>query len=307
MRKIYFITAVFILGILAGCSSSDSDSDEPEALGSLPALTTSSIMNIGSDTASCGGNITTSDESSVTARGIVWGTSPNPTTADHKTVETGQLGTFTSTLTGLLAGTTYYVRAYATNAAGTAYGSQTSFTTLAVTNYVIGGFGPAGGTVFQVDASGHHGKEIAPHSTRFQGQWGCPVSSVPGTSAAVGSGQNNTNIILNYHNSINYFANPGQCTAVVIANGTCAAKNCANLVYNGYDDWYLPSIGELSLVYTNLVSQGLGNFGTSSTWTLSSSTQSATNVRMSMVLENSGVTWGMWKEDLTHHRAIRNF
>jgi uncharacterized protein (TIGR02145 family) len=95
----------------------------------LPTLTTAVISGISYNSASSGGNISDDGGSAVTARGICWSTSENPTTADQKTINGTGTGTFTSSLTGLSAGTIYYVRAYATNSVGTAYGDQLSFTT----------------------------------------------------------------------------------------------------------------------------------------------------------------------------------
>src|SRR4030043_1959421 len=64
----------------------------------------------------------------VTARGVCWSTSENPTlSSDHTTNGSGS-GIFISNLGGLTPGITYYVRAYATNSQGTAYGNQVSFT-----------------------------------------------------------------------------------------------------------------------------------------------------------------------------------
>ena len=95
-----------------------------------PTVTTATITNIDKTTATGGGNVTADGGATVTARGICWSTSQNPTIAgDHTTDGTGT-GSFTSAMTGLTANTTYYVRAYATNSAGTAYGEQVSFTTL---------------------------------------------------------------------------------------------------------------------------------------------------------------------------------
>lgn len=65
----------------------------------------------------------------VSVRGVCWNTTGTPTTADSKTEDGTGDGAFTSTMTGLTQGTTYYVRAYATNEAGTAYGSQMTFRT----------------------------------------------------------------------------------------------------------------------------------------------------------------------------------
>ena len=95
----------------------------------VPTVTTSQVTNVTQTTATCGGNVTATGNATVTARGVCWSTSQNPTvTGSHTTNGTGT-GSFTSSITGLSPNTTYYVRAYATNSAGTAYGTQRSFTT----------------------------------------------------------------------------------------------------------------------------------------------------------------------------------
>jgi hypothetical protein len=96
----------------------------------LPALSTISITNITSTSASSGGNITSDGGAGVTARGICWGLNANPATSDSKTTDGTGIGQFTSNLTGLTAGSTYHLRAYATNSVGTAYGDDMSFITL---------------------------------------------------------------------------------------------------------------------------------------------------------------------------------
>ncbi|NLB87452.1 MAG: hypothetical protein GX793_10375, partial [Bacteroidales bacterium] len=93
-------------------------------------LTTNEVSNITATYASCGGNITSDGGSSITARGVCWSTSQNPTTSNSKTTIGSGFGSFKSAITGLTAGTTYYVRAYATNSVGTQYGNQVSFKTL---------------------------------------------------------------------------------------------------------------------------------------------------------------------------------
>ena len=93
-----------------------------------PTVTTSSVTSITSTTARCGGDVTSDGGTSVTKRGVCWNTNPNPTIANHITDDGSGTGPFTSDLTGLISSTTYYVRAYATNIQGTAYGNQVSFT-----------------------------------------------------------------------------------------------------------------------------------------------------------------------------------
>lgn len=95
-------------------------------------VTTESLVNnISTTSATIGGTVTNDGGAAVTARGIVWSTANNPTIDDLKTEDGDGSGSFTSTLSGLTAATTYYARAYATNKAGTAYGNEVSFTTLA--------------------------------------------------------------------------------------------------------------------------------------------------------------------------------
>jgi len=95
-----------------------------------PTVNTTAITNITTSTATSGGNVTSDGGSTVTAKGVCWSTNTNPTTAlTTKTINGTGTGSFTSSITGLAANTTYHVRAYATNSAGTAYGSDLTFTT----------------------------------------------------------------------------------------------------------------------------------------------------------------------------------
>jgi hypothetical protein len=95
----------------------------------IATLTTATITDITSTTATSGGNITYDGGSPVTERGVCWSTEANPTTSNSKIFNGSGSGSFTGNLSGLLPGTTYFVRAFAINNAGTAYGNQVSFTT----------------------------------------------------------------------------------------------------------------------------------------------------------------------------------
>ncbi len=95
----------------------------------LPVLSTTDASSVTSTTASTGGNITSDGGATVTARGVCWSTSPNPTTANSKTTNGSGTGSFTSAITGLSPGTAYYIKAYATNSVGTAYGNEITITT----------------------------------------------------------------------------------------------------------------------------------------------------------------------------------
>jgi hypothetical protein len=92
-----------------------------------PIITTTSVTTLSSTSATGGGNIFSDGGSVVTLSGICWSTSPSPTIADYKTTDGSLTGPFTSIMTGLTENITYYVRAYATNCAGTGYGSEVTF------------------------------------------------------------------------------------------------------------------------------------------------------------------------------------
>lgn len=95
----------------------------------LPVVTTSEVTNISENSATCSGNVTSEGGESVTERGVCWSTSHGPTVNDNVTSSGMGAGFFTANISGLTAGTTYYVRAYASNNVGTAYGEEVSFTT----------------------------------------------------------------------------------------------------------------------------------------------------------------------------------
>lgn len=95
----------------------------------LPSVTTTFRNEISTNTAKSGGNIQFYDGSIIVARGICWSTSPNPVVTDNKTTDGNGIGDFVSNMTGLVPGTLYYVRAYATKGNETTYGDEFSFAT----------------------------------------------------------------------------------------------------------------------------------------------------------------------------------
>ena len=104
-----------------------------------PTVTTTTITAIAPTTATGGGNVTSDGGATVTARGVCWNTSTDPTTANSHTTDGSGTGVFASSLTSLSPNTHYFVRAYATNSVGTSYGSDVEFTTgLDVTCAIIG-------------------------------------------------------------------------------------------------------------------------------------------------------------------------
>ena len=129
MRLLHFgFRLVFIPILIASAIFSCSDSSTGPTV-VLPQVTTASITNISSTSATTGGEVTSDGGGSIAARGACFGPTPAPTISDSKTTDGTGLGNFVSNLSGLAQGTNYYVRAYATNEEGTAYGEERSFFT----------------------------------------------------------------------------------------------------------------------------------------------------------------------------------
>ncbi len=124
----------------------------------LPTLSTTIATNITETTASSGGDISSDGGSEITARGVCWSLTENPTISNDKTNDGVGVGNFTSNLTNLTDGTTYYLRAYATNSIGTSYGEQISFKTLSLfpTNGLVAWY-PFNGNANDESGNGNNG------------------------------------------------------------------------------------------------------------------------------------------------------
>ena len=213
-------------------------------ISNTPSITTTAASSIAATSATSGGNVTSIGGSNVSAKGVCWSTSPNPTTANSKTTDGSGSGSFTSNIGSLTSNTTYYVRAYATNTSGTAYGEEISFTTSLAAGSVYGG-----GIIAYILVSGdagynanvQHGLIVSSNNlSSTNATWGCGTSLL-NTSTALGTGAANTALIINSGSGC--------------ASANAAAKLCDDysVTVDGttYSDWYLPSKDELQILYNN--------------------------------------------------------
>ncbi len=139
MKKQILVLAMAAF-VAVSFSSCKKDKKDP------PAVTTTAVSAVSVASATSGGNVTAEGTSAVTARGVCWSTTANPSITDSKTTDGTGIGTFTSTITGLTPGNLYHVRAYATNGEGTAYGNDVTFTTASLIKSVSFYAAWAGGT-----------------------------------------------------------------------------------------------------------------------------------------------------------------
>ncbi|MFZ4523667.1 MAG: beta strand repeat-containing protein, partial [Bacteroidales bacterium] len=235
----------------------------------------------------------------ITNAGLVWGTSANPTVASNLGMTTdGYYGSFGSMITGLTIGTTYHVRAYASNDNGVnySYGADVYFVATAATvGQQISLSSGATYAVFSTDGTGLHGLIAIPYSYGLATDWGCSPSTV-GTSTAVGAGEANTAAIIADITGV-----PG-CESA-IGPGNFAAEMAASSFGPG---WYLPSKEELDLMWTNRVAAQIDfSWGATTNIFWSSSEASATNA-----WHIDGTT-GAWvsvpKSDQLDYFVIRSF
>jgi hypothetical protein len=135
MNNYKIIVALFLFFISFSCDKYDltrTNSHDPESKNftpNLPELTTKAVTDITSNSATLGGIVIKDGGAVITNRGVCWSTVSGPTIADSKTLDGSGTGSYISKLIGLKEITQYYVRAYATNKSGTAYGNELSFTT----------------------------------------------------------------------------------------------------------------------------------------------------------------------------------
>lgn len=171
----YIITITLALSVFWACSKTtqpdDADPASPpdttRAAGEVPQVETLEVTNITRTTAEGGGKIIANGSSGVKSRGLCWNTTGSPTAEDAQSDASSILGSgeFTASLDNLTDNTTYYVRAYGVNEAGTGYGNEVTFKTA-----------PAEVPVVEVETDYAAGTETAFISARVISEKGYPVT-----------------------------------------------------------------------------------------------------------------------------------
>jgi hypothetical protein len=225
-------------------------------------------------------NVTNQGGANVFNKGICYSNSPSPTTSNTIIAMGSGLGSFASSITNLIPGTKYYFRAYATNSIGTAYGNQVTCTLFYI------GQSYNGGKIAYIDNTGLHGLIAATSDQTTSIVWWNGTNTNTGANnTGLGFGQSNTNSIISSQGN----------------TGAYAAKICQDLILSGYSDWYLPSLIELSWLFSNRTA--IGNFTSNPYWSSSEASINTAN-GLSFVNGNSGA---YLKNSSLRVRAIRSF
>jgi hypothetical protein len=197
-----------------------------------------------------GGTITSDGGNPISAYGVCWGLSANPSLTSNLgfTNDGAGIATYFSTLTGLSIGTIYHVRAYATNVGGTSYGTDVFFTaTAASIGQVItpGSIALSGGNVFYISSAGLHGLITDPYGFTLD-DWGCAAIATGATGTLLGTGAANTALIRTSNTS----------NGCLTLSGWGVFACDISIAYDG-PDWYLPSKDEFNMLWTNQVAAGV--------------------------------------------------
>lgn len=236
-KHLHIILKLLLVVLVVSCKKDEAIQSNGNSTDTLAIVKTLPITSIGMDSAVTGAEVTLIRNSSLQSAGLCWSTSPLPTINDKKSVHAVVNGVFQATVNRILPRTIYYVRAYAINNAGVSYGEQRIF----ATDSVIMGSYMRGGKLAYVFKPGDNGYVdgefhglIVNLRSFVRISWNGEIDSVTNANDSVLlSGYSNTEKIVS-----------------VLGQGEYAAKRCWDYSYDGYNDWFLPSLEEALKVST---------------------------------------------------------
>jgi hypothetical protein len=212
MKKHIFGLSLLAFSLLLSCGGDGDDTPIENTAPEIEGIAPSEITTYYANTA---GEITNDGGLKITKAGICWSKNENPDLDDTVVETADSTNSFTAEIYGLEANTTYYVRAFATNAEGTTYSDQMSFTTPEYNTFTT---------------SDNRTVIIANQAELFNGNWSDKTTITNATDKE--NGKVNTDVI-------------------AALEGEYVAKYCDASTRGGNDDWYLPAYEELRTIYRN--------------------------------------------------------
>jgi hypothetical protein len=231
-----YILSLILVTALFSCKKEDVNN----AIVGLAVVNTIQGDSIGLNAYSITCEVVSEGDAVITERGFVWTTDENnlpPTVSGNKVICGAGVGNYTCNLDSVVPGLKYYVRAYAVNSKGVSYGQTISFSS----NFAIGKIYQGGYILYLLrpgdlgyKSGENHGLIVCDTSLYYS--WGCQGVLIQGANGtAIGTGKQNTIDIVNGCNELN-----------------AAAKICNDFVYDGFNDWFLPSIDETFKIIENI-------------------------------------------------------
>ena len=296
----------------------------------LPTISTTPATSITRTSATSGGYIPSNGGSAIIARGICWDTNQSPTLANNFTSNGIDTGSYSSNLSGLSIGKTYYVRAYATNSAGTAYGNEVSFTADTIQNCGI--ISDLDGNIYKTVSIGTQcWMRENLKTTKYRNEDSIPNVTNASAWVALATGaycnyNNDSSNVITLGRLYNWYSvndsrnicpsgwhvptDAEWTTLETFLGGSSIAGG--KLKQTGFSSWASPNTGATNSTGFSALSGGVrvssyGSIGSSGGWWSSTEYSASTAWLRFMLLNDSGVNWAFYSKVFGYSvRCIRD-